>query len=172
MRRVLVPTVVAMACLLLATQMTFAQKGTGAPTGVARQPVKPAIVSFSGTLLEIKTGLCQATTGRNPVGTHLVMEDTDKKQLNIHLGPAWAVAKTVDNLSIGEPITAKAFRTEKMKENHYVAQSLSFGKTTVTLRDETLRPRWAGSNFRQYPAFTVQGTGRGWRHGLRWRGVR
>jgi hypothetical protein len=36
-----------------------AQKGMGEPTGVARQAVKPAILSLSGKLVEIKTGPCE-----------------------------------------------------------------------------------------------------------------
>jgi hypothetical protein len=130
----------------LAVPMAHAQRGVGDPSGVASQPVKPEVVSLSGTLVEIKTAPCESTTGRSPVGTHLILETAQKEQLNIHLGPADAVADTVAKLSAGQAIAVKVFRTEKMKANHYVAQSLTFGETTVTLRDAGLRPVWAGGN--------------------------
>lgn len=120
------------------------QRGMGDPSGVARQSIKPEIVSLSGRLVEIKTGPCEKTTGRSPIGTHLLLETDKGDKLNIHLGPDAAVAKTVAKLSIGQKMTAKAFRTDKMPEKHYTAQSLTFGKTTVELRDAGLRPVWAG----------------------------
>ena len=120
-----------------------AQKGMGESSGVARQAVKPEIVSLSGKLVEIKTGPCEKTTGRSPIGTHVLLETTKGEKLNIHLGPAAAVAGTIAKLSTGQTVTVKAFRTDKMPEKHYTAQSLTFGKTTVELRDAGLRPVWA-----------------------------
>jgi hypothetical protein len=126
--------------------VAYAQKGVGDQTGVARQPVQPQVVALSGKLVEIRIGLCEKTTGRAAVGTHLFLETPDGKSLNIHLGPAAAVADIVAKLSTREnqDLTVKAFRTEKMPENHYVAQSLTFDANTIELRDKTLRPVWAG----------------------------
>jgi hypothetical protein len=120
------------------------QRGMGESSGVARQSIKPEIVKLSGRLMEIKTGPCEKTTGRSPIGTHLILETDKGDKLNIHLGPDTAVADTVAKLSIGQKLTVKAFRTEKMPENHYSAQSLTFDKTTVELRDAGLRPVWGG----------------------------
>jgi predicted Fe-Mo cluster-binding NifX family protein len=90
------------------------------------------------------------------------LETAQKEQLNVHLGPADAVADTVAKLSVGQMIVVKAFRTEKMKEKHYVAQSLTFDKTTVKLRDAGLRPVWAGRAFGpQRPTARGAGFGRG-----------
>ncbi|MGQ9576765.1 MAG: hypothetical protein ACUVUC_15770, partial [Thermoguttaceae bacterium] len=127
----------------LCTQ-ALAQKGMGDLTGVARQAVGPELVTLSGKLLEIKTGPCENTTGRSPIGTHILLESRDGQRLNVHLGPAAAVADIVAGLKPGQQVTAKAFRTEKMPEGHYVAQSLTVGSSTVLLRDESLRPAWAG----------------------------
>lgn len=152
----------------------LAQKGVGDLSGVASQPVKPAIVSLAGRLVEIKTGPCESTTGRSLVGTHVILETREKVRLNIHLGPAEAVADTVAKLSVGQAIAVKAFRTEKMKEHHYVAQTLTFGQTTVELRDAGLRPVWAESNVGQPKMAAGQvgvgrGGGAGWgRGGRRW----
>jgi len=126
------------------TTHAYAQKGMGEPTGVARQAVKPEIVSLSGKFVEIKTGPCEKTTGRSPVGTHILLETAKGEKLNIHLGSAAAVADTVAKLSLGQEVTVKAFCTDKMPDGHYTAQSLTFGKTTVELRDAGLRPVWAG----------------------------
>ncbi len=72
---------------LLAGQ-TFAQKGMGEPTGVGRQAVKPDGVSLSGKLTAIKTGPCKKTRGRALLGTRILIEPEQGKQLNVHLGPA------------------------------------------------------------------------------------
>ena len=178
MRNAAILTAAAIVLFGVAASMAQAQRGIGDPTGVARQPVKPEIVSLSGKLVEVKTGPCEATTGRSPIGTHLILETANKKQLNVHLGPATAVADTVAKLSVGQEISAKAFRTEKMKENHYVAQSLAFGKSTVELRDADLRPVWAQGSADPRRAAAGQpsfgrGRGAGWgRGGQGWRGGR
>ena len=121
-----------------------AQRGVGEPVGVARQAVKPEIVTLVGTVAEVKTGPCENTTGRSPLGTHFLMEGTKGKILNIHLGPAALLEFVAGDLTEDMEITVEAFRTEKMKDGHYVAKSLSYGGRTVTLRDQTLRPIWAG----------------------------
>ncbi len=122
-----------------------AQKGTGSPTGVAQQAAKPKITSLSGTIREIETGPCQATTGRASVGTHVVIETAKGKKLNVHLGPAGTVKQISDRLTTGSTITINAFRTKKMAKGHFVAQSIVLDGKSVQLRDEGLRPNWAGN---------------------------
>ncbi len=128
MKKVLISTAVAVICFLNVSVIAFAQRGTGDMQGIARQPIKPKIVSLSGTLVEVKAGPCHATTGRANVGTHLILEDAKKKQYNIHLGPEQALADTVAKFSTEQPLSVKAFRTEKMKQHHYMAQSQTFNK--------------------------------------------
>jgi len=123
-----------------------AQKGRGEPGGIARHAVKPEVVSLSGKVLRIESGPCKMTTGRATVGTHFLLQTTEKKELNIHLGPAAAVARVADQLPIGKKVTVRAFRTARMPENHYVAQSLLIDGASIRLRDESLRPLWAGGN--------------------------
>ena len=65
----------------------YAQKETDDATGVARQAGKPEVVVLSGKLLEIKIGPCEATTGRSPIGTHIILETAEKEKVNVHLGP-------------------------------------------------------------------------------------
>jgi hypothetical protein len=120
-----------------------AQKGTGEPTGVARQAVKPPIETMSGTIKEIKTGPCERTTGRSLEGVHLIVQAADGKTINLHLGPTAALEDVLDQLAVGQQITFKGFRTDPMPPDAYVAKSLNAGDTAFELRDENLRPKWA-----------------------------
>jgi hypothetical protein len=128
----------------LAAPLALAQRGVGDPAGVARAGVKPAIATLSGTVLEVKTEPCTNTTGRFPLGTHFLLKTAEGQTLNIHLGPATMVETTAKELVRGKAVKVEVFRTEKMQEGHYVARTLTYGERTVTLRDETLQPVWAG----------------------------
>jgi hypothetical protein len=123
----------------------FAQRGMGDTTGVAQQAVKPAIVSLSGAVREIVTGPCEQTTGRSYLGTHIVLTTDDGAEVNVHLGPAQRVDAMVEPLKVGTAVQVAGFRTEKMPENHYVAQVIKVGDETLRLRDDNLRPVWAGN---------------------------
>jgi len=165
MRNIVVLVLAAIVLSVAMVPVVYAQKGVGDQAGVARQPVLPPVVALSGKLVEIRIGLCEKTTGQSLVGTHLFVETPGGKNLNIHLGPAAGVADVVAKLSAraNHDMTVKAFRTEKMPENHYVAQSLTFDANTIELRDENLRPVWAGrmNGFRERGVSQGGGRGRG-----------
>jgi hypothetical protein len=151
-----------------------AQRGVGEPVGVARQAVKPETVTLVGTVTKVETGPCENTTGRSPLGTHFSMEGAKGKVLNIHLGPTAMVEFVAGDLTKDMEITVEAFRTEKMKDGHYVAKSLSYGDRTVTLRDENLRPVWAGGSAGVRgrggpPLGPGRGQGLGYGRGCGWR---
>jgi len=151
-----------------------AQKGVGDPIGVARQGIRPKIVTLTGKLVKVETGPCEMGTGWSPVGTHLVLAAPGGDRLNVHLGPEVAVADTVAKLSPRQKLTVRAFRTEKLKKNHYVATALEFGETTVRLRDQYLQPVWAGGNAGPRGPGAGWGgggwgRGRGYGAGYRWR---
>ena len=139
--------------LAFATSPVIAQRGMGEQVGVARMPEKPEIVTLSGKLTAINVGPCEQTTGHARVGVHLVVEPaapssegaTKAESFNIHVGPAAVVQEMLTKFPIGTQLTIAAFRTDKMPTNHYVAQSLKSDTATVTLRDESLRPVWAGT---------------------------
>jgi hypothetical protein len=164
-----------------------AQKGMGEPTGVARQAAKPEIVALRGKVLKVKSEPCETTTGAALLGTHFLLKTSKGEKLNIHLGPASVVRQKAEELTVGEKVTVKAFRTAKMPENHFVALSVAFHGTKIELRDENLRPFWAGggavlpgrgeadSTWRRGPGRTWRprwqrgrGYGRGWGRGWRW----
>ena len=150
------------------TPDAVAQKGMGDATGIARQAVKPEVVSLSGTVLEVKTEPCKMTTGLSLVGTHLMLKTEEGEELNIHLGPEADVAHIAKQLVVGQEVTVDGFRTEKMPESAYVAQTLTLDDTTLQLRDENLRPIWAGGRAlrggrsgSQWGAGNSQGRGQG-----------
>jgi len=121
-----------------------AQRGMGDATGVARQAVEPEVVSLSGKITEVESGPCKLTTGRVGIGTHVLIETDEGNTLNVHLGPQAAVADVAGRLRVGKTLAVKAFRTDKMPEGHYVAQSLAIGDRTIVLRNAALQPVWAG----------------------------
>jgi predicted Fe-Mo cluster-binding NifX family protein len=100
----------------------------------------------------VKTEPCRATTGRSPLGTHLLLKTPDGETVNAHLGPAAAVEFLTKDLSRGMEVKLEAFRTTKTQMGQYIVRSLTFGDRTVELRDENLRPAWAGGRaFKKRP---------------------
>lgn len=151
---------------LLCSPDVLAQRGVGDAVGIARQPVTPAVVTLEGTLQSIETGPCLHTTGHARIGTHVILQAAEEKQLNVHLGPASTADALVGRMKVGDPVKVEAFRTERMPADHYVAKSITFGNATVRLRDESLRPIWAGTA--RGPRFgpgPYAGFGRGPGHG-------
>ena len=122
----------------------FGQKGTNEPTGVARQADKPEVVSLSGTVLEVKTEPCKLTTGRADKGTHIVLQTGTDEKLEIHLGPEVDVEHVTKKIATDQNVAVKAFRTERLPESALIAQSVTVDGETLRLRDEELRPVWAG----------------------------
>lgn len=141
--RNLMVTVSVMFVAMLPADAVAAQRGTGERDGVARQDVKPEVQTITGILKEIKTDPCQQTTGRSPVGTHLLLQG-EKALLNVHLGPASEVGDVVGMVRVGDTVEVKAFRTPRLPENQFIAASVKFGDQEIVLRDGFLRPRWAG----------------------------
>jgi hypothetical protein len=137
-------TILAFWCVWSASDV-YAQRGTGDQAGVAQQADKPELVSLSGKVTAIETGPCEQGTGRAAVGTHVLLKTTKGKELNVHLGPEGAVDHVADKVKVGETLSVKAFRTQQMLKRHYVAQSLVIGDEKIELRDEDLRPLWAGN---------------------------
>ena len=139
----------------------YAQKGVGDATGVAQQPTKPELVTFSGEIVVVETKPCEKTTGHSLVGTHILLKTEKDTALNIHLGWAEAVEEIAKQLPVGKKVTVTAFRTDKMPEGQYVAKSLTYDDKTVQLRDENLRPLWAGIGNGQRGLQQPAGQGRG-----------
>jgi len=145
MRSTRIWTVLAILAFLAAlAPTTLAQKGKGDETGVARSAVRLETTNVSGKLLRIKDGPCSKTTGRSPTGIHLFLENEEGDEINLHLGPSAAVSHMTEGLEKGDRVTARAFRTDRFAADEYVAVRFSTDDEEFTLRDETLRPVWAG----------------------------
>lgn len=140
----------------------FAQKGIGDSNGMARSGEQPIIVVLEGTLDHIKTGPCEHTTGYAVIGTHLFIDTEDREDLlNVHLGAAYALESFVSNLEIGQNVEIQAFQTDGMKPLDFIAKEITADGHTLQLRDENLRPFWAGDqNVRRSRHLN--------RHGHRW----
>jgi hypothetical protein len=150
-------TFTAVALSMTGAMPALAQRGTGESTGIARETVRPAVVEVTGKLKAIEVGPCENTTGRYPIGSHLLLTTSDNKEINIHIGPAAMSKSLTKQLTVGNELKAKVFRTERMAKNHYVAQAVYVDGKAVELRDANLRPYWAGGR---------QGWGRGYGRGL------
>jgi len=133
--------------VLILADVAFAQRGTGERQGVARQTDQPTVQSIVGTLQEVQTGPCENTTGKSPVGTHLILEGK-AATYNLHLGPEARVGDVIALARVGEPVEATAFRTGRLADDHFVAVTVKLGGEEIRLRDESLRPRWAGGGRR------------------------
>jgi hypothetical protein len=130
-----------------------AQRGMNADTGVARQGAAIPIVTQSGRIEKVEVGPCANTTGRSLQGVHLLIQEADGQKINLHLGPADALADVVDRLAPGQSVTFDAFRTDLLPPAHFVAKSLTLGDEVIHLRDDNLRPSWA---------YGGRGPGGGW----------
>ena len=126
--------------------VAFAQKGMGDATGLARRGVTPETVLLSGSLAEVLTGPCEKGTGRGEIGTHILVKGDGPEPWNVHLGWSVAVEQIAGRLTIGQPLAIAAFRTDKMPAGHYVAKSVTIDGQTMELRDDRLRPFWAGNS--------------------------
>jgi hypothetical protein len=161
--------------LALAASPVAAQRGVGGDEGVARARVRPEVVTLAGEVVAINIGPCERTTGRARIGIHLMVEraaTADEAQgeatvepWNIHIGPQSAVHEMVARFPVGTQVTVKAFRTDKMPANHYAAQSIASDGATVTLRDESLRPNWAGTRGAAVDDRPMRGQGPGYGQG-------
>lgn len=131
--------------ILLMTISVNAQRGQGDLTGMAQQAEKPELVTISGVLDYIKTGPCESATGHAYIGTHLFLQSgEDETLINIHLGAAYAVEDYVNGLQPGDYVEVTGFRTKIMEADNYIAKNLSVNGRVFELRDENLKPFWAG----------------------------
>lgn len=133
--------------LILSVATADAQRGRGNFTGMGQELVKPDIVEFSGELVEIETGPCEQTTGRAIIGTHLfIQQNSDGPIMNIHLGDAITMENYVEGLVIGHQVNVRAFRTDLLDSDHYIAMELESDGKSMILRTSDFRPVWAGFN--------------------------
>lgn len=136
--------------VLATAPAALAQRGMGDEVGVARRAVDVQRVTLDGKVKEVIEEACKKTTGWSSLGTHFLLETDDEKVLNVHLGPAVVVGDLAKRLKPGQAVSVKGFRTEKMPGDEYVAIEVNIDGKTLTLRDEDLRPTWAGPQGKRF----------------------
>ncbi len=129
--------------LLVAGSPAFAQRGAGQPEGVVRQGIATERTDISGTLVDIKEGPCEHTTGRAYIGMHYFLRTADGTVANVHLGPAESMKDMGLPTELGKTVTARTFRTENLKDHNYVAIEVTVDDETYVLRDADLKPLWS-----------------------------
>ncbi|NER17414.1 hypothetical protein [Spongiivirga citrea] len=136
------------ALLMIVATTGYAQKGVGEKKGMCNQGINAEVVELKGEVTSLEEGPCEYTSGRSLSGTHLFIKTADKKTLNIHLGPTVEVSKFVTDVK-GKSIIVKGFRTEMLPAEHYIAKQLIINDKLTVLRDEKLKPFWAGRTGRE-----------------------
>lgn len=135
-------------CLALLVAACFAlpataQRGSGESEGIAPRGERPPAIMLAGTVESVETGPCEMTTGRAAIGVHLQLDTDEHGPVNLHLGPAAALQALLEQVMAGRSVTAAAFRTERLPEGAFIAQSVTVDGDHFMLRDDSLRPRWA-----------------------------
>lgn len=165
MKRKKLVGIVVLAALMMMAPAALAQRGMGDHEGVVRQAVETENTVIEGKIKEIVVEECENTTGPFEVGMHLLVTTGEDKQYNVHLGPAALIKNLVEPLKANQSVTVQAFRTEKMPAEDLVAVELKFDGKTVRLRNENLRPVWAGGQGRFYGRYEASPELPRWRQG-------
>lgn len=147
--------IVVSAVLMATAAKTWGQRGMDDSEGVIRQAVETQRIAIEGTVKEVLIETCENTTGPFETGLYLLLTTGEDKTYNVHLGPAVIVKDMVEPLNAGQSVTVQAFRTEKMPAEHFVAVLLTFNGKTVRLRNESLRPVWAGRQGRFFGRYVA-----------------
>jgi hypothetical protein len=162
--------IVATMVLLANGPAVWGQRGMGDDEGVVRQAAEAEKIAIEGTIKEVVIEKCGKTTGPFGIGMHLLLTTGEEKQYNVHLGPAVLIKDILESLEVGQSVTVKAFRTQKMPVKDLVAITLKLDGNTIRLRNENLQPTWAGGQGRFFGRYNArpellqrrQGYGRGY----------
>lgn len=115
----------------------FAQPG---PPAADRHYDPQTVETVEGTVTSVDR---VATSGRWGGGVHLMLQ-TAQGPLAVHLGPAWFIDSQTLRVAAGDRVTVTGSRLEVGGQPALIARTLTKGSETLTLRDETGRPVWAG----------------------------
>lgn len=140
----LLPGIAIALCCAMLPMPVYAQRGQGEQVGIARQGLHPQMETIDGRVESINHVRNPNAPGRGMGGVHLVLETEQGRRMEVHLGPAWALGNITDRLSPGDQVRATVFQTPKLAPDQYIASSLEFDGQTYQLRDQNLRPFWAG----------------------------
>lgn len=137
----------ATAAAAVATALTvapvWAQRGRGAGMGMPRYD-KAAEVTLTGTVDTI-----QANTGRmmGGGGTHFVLK-TSAGLTDVRVGPSSWLAEKNYVLAVGDQLEVTGAKVVIDGKDALMARVIKKGDLTMTLRDESGVPEWAGGGAR------------------------
>lgn len=104
----------------------------------------PALTTLKGEVMAINLFKRTTPEGKELSMVTLNVKTGENETTPLILGPASFVNDKIRNLQVGSQVSAEAFKPKwKKMTRAYVAKSLSFGDTTVSLRDDSLKPLWA-----------------------------
>ncbi len=147
------------------------QRGAGQGPGMARQFDPPPLQTILGTVEEIQM-IPSPMIPPGRLGLHLEVRDRAGRLMDLHMGPAAALSRLSRQLEPGERIRARVYKADWMPRRSYVVQQISFGGETFSLRDEQLRPFWAGRGSQRGMGIEQRGMGMGQRGmGMEQRGM-
>lgn len=69
---------------------------------------------------------------------------TEKETLSIHLGPTWYLERLDTRIDVGDRVEVKGVRTTFFGKPALLASEVKKGDNTLTLRDASGVPVWAG----------------------------
>ena len=127
---------------LLACYTAYAQKGMGTAEGSAQNDFPIDLVELHGVAQHVEEAPCANTLGKSTSGMHLTLLTTEEKEVNVHLGPTWAVSIWTEGIE-GHTVKLVVFRTQKLPENHFIAKELEWDDQKAVFRDGYLKPFWA-----------------------------
>lgn len=135
--------------LLLLAALVPARAPGQVETASARKPAKvrfdpSTITSVTGTVL----GERRRDLGKGTRSVHLILK-VDEDQVSVHLGPdSWVDGQAV-KFAKGDQVTVRGSRFDYDARYGLIAQSVTRGDVTLTLRDAAGKPAWAGSGAKQ-----------------------
>lgn len=99
-----------------------------------------SVVKIEGTITDIQNYSPEGT-GRN--GIHIKLK-TNKKTMNVHLGPSWYIDKQDVKLNINDKITVTGSEVTYSGSKVIIASKVEKGKKILDLRDTNGIPLWSG----------------------------
>ncbi len=133
---------------LLASQLSFAQRGMqwrggggwGPGTPYARLYDPKTVETISGQVASVDTLVPMAGMG---YGVHLLLR-TDKGAISVHVGPVWYIENQDVKLEPGDGVQVRGSRVTFQGKPAIIAAEVTKGQDTLRLRDESGFPIWNG----------------------------
>jgi hypothetical protein len=133
---------VALAALSLAPAMAHGHK-TCCAQGMAHYDAATE-VTFRGVVERVEPHSCSAMgRGRGQTGVHLLVE-TDDGEREVHLGPTAFLSEQGVAFADGDLVEITGSRVTCGGSDAVLAREVKKGDKTLTLRDTTGAPAWAG----------------------------